>query len=69
MASCDYIQQIMFRYVFQLIKQVRLGSIGLDECKGKLMEDLKTQKQTNIILKSTMLCYFTQGNVVRTNPF
>ena len=37
----NYIPQIMYHI---LIKQtVKIGSIGLDECNGKLMEDLKTE--------------------------
>ena len=33
----------MFNNVFKLNKQYKLRSIGVDECNGKLMEDLKTE--------------------------
>ena len=42
MASCNYIPQIMLNNVFELNYQYKIGSIRLDECNGKLMEDLKT---------------------------
>ena len=50
MASCNYILQITFNNVFYLI-----GSIGLDECNGKLMEDVKSPKSCGEISYPKMM--------------
>ena len=59
MASCNYIQQIMLNIIIIilinniLIKQVlKIGSIHLNECNGKLISGLETLKACGKILIS-----------------